>query len=503
MNMWQFEDIPQIDGKHLDYHALPYTQQYGYFNTDDGSFFDANDNTMVDPTMQRYLSDVGPICPNLLHPRTSIHGQFGGYCEQPWSSSGIVRNISPDRTSASDKSSCGTQNELRSPHMYTLHQYGSPMEYSPASLPYLQPELFCGSSYLPEIVVPSASVNPREVEYEPHAPEPEPIVEDDKDIQVEEDITCNHSQSTAKPNGTPTYSSYANSGIEYSVRDAESVQLEPYEEPASDSDYNPTGRASKRKRSSASNSSSSRTQKRRSNGRKDSVTSDSSGTIKRSRRTSNASKSATESNTSKDRRPFPCPLAGYGCTSKFSSKNEWKRHVATQHIKLIKWRCDLCAPTTDPKDDPKGEKPCYFNEFNRKDLFTQHLRRMHAAPKEKVGRIHKEYPVNEDNLAEHQERCVLPLRTAPQQSSCLFCPRTFNGGASWEERMEHIGRHLEKDNKINVDMLDVASWNVDAVLETYLLEEGLIDRVSGEWQIGDGTPRRLASVGSDDESEEE
>jgi len=68
-------------------------------------------------------------------------------------------------------------------------------------------------------------------------------------------------------------------------------------------------------------------------------------------------------------RPFPCAFSFAGCTSTFGSKNEWKRHIASQHLCLTFYRCSSCPQSTV---EGKG------NEFNRKDLFTQHLRRMHA-----------------------------------------------------------------------------------------------------------------------------
>ncbi|KAI4122874.1 MAG: hypothetical protein LQ347_006351, partial [Umbilicaria vellea] len=105
-------------------------------------------------------------------------------------------------------------------------------------------------------------------------------------------------------------------------------------------------------------------------------------------------------------RPFVCTFGPYGCPSRFGSKNEWKRHVSSQHIQLGIWRCDQgdCVPqsfsphrrspssTTGKRRGAKASDPddiivvgvgapdsaAGFNEFNRKDLFTQHLRRMHS-----------------------------------------------------------------------------------------------------------------------------
>lgn len=66
--------------------------------------------------------------------------------------------------------------------------------------------------------------------------------------------------------------------------------------------------------------------------------------------------------------------------------------------------------------------------------------------------------------------------------------------------MDHVGLHLEKRRRDGADMLDVAKWRRDPGLERYLLDEGLIRRVGGEWSIGDGRPRRRGSMGSESES---
>ncbi|KAL9637519.1 MAG: hypothetical protein Q9164_002134, partial [Protoblastenia rupestris] len=68
----------------------------------------------------------------------------------------------------------------------------------------------------------------------------------------------------------------------------------------------------------------------------------------------------------KHTRPYTCLFSPYACTLNFGSKNEWTRHIRVQHLQLEHWVCDLdkCAGT---------------HSFDRKDLFTQHVRRMHAA----------------------------------------------------------------------------------------------------------------------------
>ena len=172
-------------------------------------------------------------------------------------------------------------------------------------------------------------------------------------------------------------------------------------------------------------------------------------------------------------RVFPCPLAKYGCTSSFAAKNEWKRHISSQHVRLDMWRCNLCEESTDPSNPN-------HNDFNRKDLFTQHLRRMH-------------FPISDEKVAECVAFCRVSIRTTPPQSSCIICADEFHGVNSWEERVEHIAnKHFEKDKKSgSKSACAVANWRDDPVLERWLLNEGLIDQdAEGGWRMGNGTVRR-------------
>ncbi|KAH8692002.1 hypothetical protein BGW36DRAFT_431239 [Talaromyces proteolyticus] len=129
-------------------------------------------------------------------------------------------------------------------------------------------------------------------------------------------------------------------------------------------------------------------------------------------------------------RLFFCSFKQYGCPSTFNSKNEWKRHIASQHLKLGFWRCDLpgCGST--------DKVP---NDFNRKDLFTQHLRRMHNPGNNKNAKIDPNDDF-EHTLREHHTRCWLRQRSPPPQTKCAECNIVFT---SWEERMEHMGKHYE------------------------------------------------------------
>lgn len=162
-------------------------------------------------------------------------------------------------------------------------------------------------------------------------------------------------------------------------------------------------------------------------------------------------------------RPFLCTFHFASCTQTFGSKNEWKRHVFSQHLQLHYWRCDHvnCA-----------ERKAFFN---RKDLFGQHLKRMHGpnisqttkSPSRLKDWLGREIP-------EIQERCRKVRRSPPEWSKCGYCSQEFRGEGSWDLRMEHVGKHYEKDNYKEIDP---TAW---------VMDEGLV-----EWAIGVGIVERM------------
>lgn len=271
--------------------------------------------------------------------------------------------------------------------------------------------------------------------------------------------------------------------LQVRMRDAESVQPVSKSEEDPDSDYTPASGPKRRRRPSSTPNKFSRARKSVDMGHH------------HHHRVSKKSKGSRLNKDNSAARPFPCPLAGYSCQATFASKNEWKRHVSTQHIRLGFWRCELCPNTVD------GITTSY-NDFNRKDLFAQHLRRMHFASSSSAG------PVNDENMADYLRRCYIKLRDPPPKSSCLFCSQTFEGTGSWDERMEHVGRHFEKDKKPECSVYGVDAWREDDELRDWLCCEGLVERDHrGEWQLGDGTPRRerraVVADDSDDDDKDE
>jgi hypothetical protein len=174
-------------------------------------------------------------------------------------------------------------------------------------------------------------------------------------------------------------------------------------------------------------------------------------------------------------RPFPCAFSFAGCPSTFGSKNEWKRHIASQHLCLQYYRCSSC-----PQSSVEGKG----NEFNRKDLFTQHLRRMHApfAIKKALSKGDTKLQIEwETHVKDMQQTCLVTRRRPPQRSACpkADCASIFEGPTSWDEWTEHVGRHMEKGE---ADRL-----GVDRLLAKWALDEGIIERKEdGEYRLCSG-----------------
>lgn len=194
-------------------------------------------------------------------------------------------------------------------------------------------------------------------------------------------------------------------------------------------------------------------------------------------------------------RTFVCSFAPYGCPSTFVSKNEWKRHVTSQHLQLGFYRCDVgkCnihhspPPNTNTNtfltsasSRANSPTPIQPNDFNRKDLFTQHHRRMHA-PWTSTRQMPSatEKAAFETSLDEVRRRCWFGLRQAPQRSSCGFCQEVFSGEGSWDARMEHVGRHFEREERVAL-----GEEREDGALREWGLREGILVIVGGRCRLG-------------------
>lgn len=178
-------------------------------------------------------------------------------------------------------------------------------------------------------------------------------------------------------------------------------------------------------------------------------------------------------------RPFVCVFHFAGCQSTFASKNEWKRHVMSQHLVLTYWLCDIdvCAHNKNSPSPPSKSNNSRSRSsrrtaermmtlepigpplpngaiFNRKDLYTQHLRRMHTPPGVKKSNKTSKATVGAETSSDdweetikshqsraHRERCKLPTQ---MQCPANHCDLVFSGTDAWDQRMEHVAKHLEK-----------------------------------------------------------
>ncbi|KAI1251041.1 hypothetical protein MGN70_008102 [Eutypa lata] len=231
-------------------------------------------------------------------------------------------------------------------------------------------------------------------------------------------------------------------------------------------------------------------------------------------------------------RPFICVFHFAGCKSTFASKNEWKRHCSSQHLLLNYWLCqqDQCAKVSNSHTSTKSSAswqgqcgsphngsegiPALPNGaiFNRKDLYTQHLRRMHVPPNvKKQVKQKKSVPEWEDNERTYQDqahrtRCHLPNRMDCPAPGCKI---EFEGPSAWDERMEHVAKHLDKVG-LGVEMPIEFGGDHDATLIEWATrpEVSIIRRDDkGGWELHNplrptGHPRKGMTAADEDEDAE-
>ncbi|KAI5304252.1 hypothetical protein KEM56_006697, partial [Ascosphaera pollenicola] len=177
---------------------------------------------------------------------------------------------------------------------------------------------------------------------------------------------------------------------------------------------------------------------------------------------------------------FSCIFAHYGCDSQFKCKNEWKRHINTQHLELEMRLCDIgtCAQDAKKAHQQGGFGSCdkSIRFFNRKDLFTSHLRRLqdpikpghYSGPivfdKTNQASIQKAHNEFEAQINEICKRCCVRVRDPPTRSACTYCDMTFD---NWSKKLEHVGCHIEKGD---IELRE------DFELKQWATEEGILVR---------------------------
>ncbi|KAJ4022313.1 hypothetical protein NW752_000484 [Fusarium irregulare] len=152
-------------------------------------------------------------------------------------------------------------------------------------------------------------------------------------------------------------------------------------------------------------------------------------------------------------RPFICVFHFAGCNQVFANKNEWKRHVSAQHLNLNYWLCTSggCGHSSSASRGTP-DAPTHCRVFRRKDLYTQHIRRMHAPPEvAQADKRDKTFPldwmIKEKALQDKafRQRCQLPQYMCCPAKGCMTV--FDNGPRTWDNRMEHVAIHLDRAAK--------------------------------------------------------
>ena len=180
---------------------------------------------------------------------------------------------------------------------------------------------------------------------------------------------------------------------------------------------------------------------------------------------------------------------------------------------LETWRCDLgaCAgPACLPDDVQQGVRrissshtasiagpldnaASQHHDFDRKDLFTQHMKRMHG-PAPSASRAEKtEFDAQ---IEDAQKRCHLKLRDPPVNTICPFCP-DHAPFENWDDRIEHVGKHLEKNNMDRVPEAE------DVLLMNWLQEAGYVQRKSSGWKLVDTGKKKKRMIKKEEEEDED
>ncbi|OBT66654.1 hypothetical protein VE03_03872 [Pseudogymnoascus sp. 23342-1-I1] len=165
---------------------------------------------------------------------------------------------------------------------------------------------------------------------------------------------------------------------------------------------------------------------------------------------------------------FPCTFAFAGCSSAFSSKDYWKRHVASNHMSFVYWECPL--------------KPCPRPLFHTEDLLEGHLKWVHET--------------SDNEMAALVKKGERPGRSPITETRCPApgCDHAWSamGNLAWDERMEHVARHWEAVERGE----EVGGWTEEGggLLE-WAIREGAIVKLQGgrlmcQEALGLGPPKR-------------
>ncbi|CAG9999645.1 unnamed protein product [Clonostachys byssicola] len=181
-------------------------------------------------------------------------------------------------------------------------------------------------------------------------------------------------------------------------------------------------------------------------------------------------------------RPFFCVFEFAGCNSRFTSKNEWKRHVLHQHVIDKVNLCSYGACASDNEKHAKYMDGLQGKQFNRKDLYDCHVRRSHGHPTTK-GQTREEWECMIKALLEQSwhVRCLTPTYMECPNPDCNL---SFQGDDAWDQRMEHIARHMEMAATGEADDIVIGGDDDRTLVEWASLPEiGVIERVDDQWEV--------------------
>ncbi|KAI4177993.1 MAG: hypothetical protein LQ343_000077 [Gyalolechia ehrenbergii] len=171
-------------------------------------------------------------------------------------------------------------------------------------------------------------------------------------------------------------------------------------------------------------------------------------------------------------RPYGCTYRG--CSKKFGSKNDWKRHENTQHYQIEAWRCH-----EDSKTSAIGQ--C-ARIFYRREQFQTHLRETHKR--------------DEGYIREQCTSCRIG-RNGQGAFWCGLCLGVVElrskGLEAWEERFSHIDDlHYKKGQTIE-------EWiPLDSNLPKGLLDRESLEEKDGQDDDNDGVHSESSGSSGED-----
>lgn len=181
---------------------------------------------------------------------------------------------------------------------------------------------------------------------------------------------------------------------------------------------------------------------------------------------------------------IPCLFKLAGCTKEFEGKNEWKRHVTTQHIIQVVYDCPECD-----------------KDFPRKDLYSSHYCRSHLSEGSKGSSNSKSLPQHIAKGIEETKAKAEAIVDAqsPKVIGCFIvgCKEMFSSSDRWLRCLDHVVGHLERSlgNEGMPCSIAIPSNLVDYLVGLKTLEVSGSSLVLGELSNGERARRNKKKLG--------